>query len=44
MEQENKTKHKKRGSQFVTRLIATILAVLMVAGVASTLIFYLLMK
>ena len=42
--EENKTKRKKRGSEFVTRVVATILAILMVVGVASTVIFYIFMK
>ena len=42
--EENSTKRKKRGREFFTRLIAGILAVLMVAGVASTVIFYILMR
>ena len=43
MEEEIKTKRKKRGNGFMTRLIAGILAILMVAGIASTVIFYILM-
>lgn len=42
--EENKTKHKKRGREFMTRLIAGILAILMVAGIASTVVFYIFMK
>ena len=39
--EENKTKNKKRGAEFFTRLIAGILAVLMVAGIFLTVVFYL---
>ena len=39
--EENKQKNKKRGAEFFTRLIAGILAILMVAGTIFTVVFYL---
>ena len=41
-EKENKEKRKRNKGEIMTKIMAGILAIMMVAGIASTVVFYLL--